>query len=206
MRSRLEKVAQEVIGKQLTALSDSGMVEFGETMVQKPDPFDAALLTVGSHIVPDPKAQPDDLPKPSRLCLSMDSSDKLQGTSARVRHYRQSELEATRYDPLTREVEVRLYASRTLSADECQQGDLDLVANREIDTNFWVGLFDFPLIDNTHLSHGERCAVSVTELSVPGSLKVALAYFPGSRASLKDKPYYDEVVHDLLNPPEKGDH
>jgi hypothetical protein len=27
---------------------------------------------------------------------------------------------------------------------------------------------------------------------------VSLAYFPGSRASLKDKPYYDDVLHDLV--------
>ncbi len=28
-------------------------------------------------------------------------------------------------------------------------------------------------------------------------LRVALAYFPASRASLKDKPYYDEVMREL---------
>jgi hypothetical protein len=27
---------------------------------------------------------------------------------------------------------------------------------------------------------------------------VTLAYFPASRASLKDKPYYDEVIRDLV--------
>ena len=29
-------------------------------------------------------------------------------------------------------------------------------------------------------------------------LSVALTYFPASRASLKDKPYYDEVIRDLV--------
>jgi hypothetical protein len=28
-------------------------------------------------------------------------------------------------------------------------------------------------------------------------LSVALVYFPGSRASLKEKPYYDELIRDL---------
>jgi hypothetical protein len=51
------------------------------------------------------------------------------------------------------------------------------------------------MIDNTHLTHGERCAVSLTELS---PLKLTLAYFPGSRASLKDKPYYDDVIHEMV--------
>jgi hypothetical protein len=80
---------------------------------------------------------------------------------------------------------------------ECQRADLDLEGKREIDTNFWVGLFDFPMIDNTRLTSGERCSVSLTVLT-PSVLNVALAYFPGSRASLKDKPYYDEVMHDLV--------
>jgi hypothetical protein len=84
-----------------------------------------------------------------------------------------------------------------LDQAECLRADLDLESKREIDTNFWVGLFDFPMIDNTRLTHGERCAVSLTTLT-PSVLGVALAYFPGSRASLKDRPYYDELMHDLV--------
>jgi hypothetical protein len=106
-------------------------------------------------------------------------------------------LEIIKLDPQSREVQVRLYASQTLTPEECQRPDLELVEKREIDTNFWVGLFDFPMIDNTRLSHGERCAVSLKALT-PNVLSIALVYFPGSRASLKDKPYYDEVMHDLV--------
>ncbi|MGE0407264.1 MAG: hypothetical protein AB7O65_13290, partial [Candidatus Korobacteraceae bacterium] len=72
-----------------------------------------------------------------------------------------------------------------------------LEAMREIDTNFMVGLFDFPMIDNTRLSGNERCAISLTALN-PDVVSVALAYFPASRASLKDKPYYDEVIRELV--------
>jgi hypothetical protein len=39
--------------------------------------------------------------------------------------------------------------------------------------------------------------VSLTALN-PSVLSVALTYFPASRASLKDKPYYDEVIRDLV--------
>ena len=46
---------------------------------------------------------------------------------------------------MTREVQVRLYVSQLLSQEECQQADLDLEAKREVDTNFQVGLFDFPI-------------------------------------------------------------
>lgn len=187
LRSRLEKVAQEVIERQLTVVSDSGMVERGDTVPGKVDDLQAYLF-FGSHTVPDPDFKPGE--GVSRLCLSMDSTDK-------ERHYRQFKLEIIKYDPLTREVQVRLYASQVLSQGECQRADLDLEGKREIDTNFWVGLFDFPMIDNTRLTSGERCSVSLTALT-PNVLNVALAYFPGSRASLKDKPYYDEVMHDLV--------
>ena len=92
---------------------------------------------------------------------------------------------------------MHLYVSQVLTEEECQRGDLDLEGKREVDTNFLVGLFDFPMIDNTRLSGGERTVVSLTALN-PSVLSVALAYFPASRASLKDKPYYDEVIRDLV--------
>ena len=187
LRGRLEKVAQEVIERQLTVVSDSGMVERGSTVPGKINDLQAYLY-FGSHTVPDPNFKPGEgVP---RLCLSMDSTDK-------TRHYRQFKLEIIKYDPVTREVQVQMYVSQVLDQAECQRADIDLEGKREIDTNFWVGLFDFPMIDNTRLTHGERCSVSLTALT-PEVLNVALAYFPGSRASLKDKPYYDEVMHDLV--------
>lgn len=197
LRSRLEKVAQEVIQKQVIALSYAGMVQDGDSDLQKLDTLQA-YISFGSNTVSDPKAKPGDAPEVSRLCLSMDSTDG-------GRHYRQFKLEVTGYDPRAREVQVRLYASRVLDAVDCHQWSLDLVANRDIDTSFSVGLFDFPLIDNTHLSDDERCAVAVKELTAH-SLKIDLVYFPGSRAGLKDKPYYDEVVHHLLGDSRKNEH
>ena len=188
MRSRLEKVAHEVIVRQLTVLSDSGMVEGGDvSFVTKPD-FQADTR-FGTHSVADPDAQQG--MGASRVCLSMDSSDG-------DKHYRQFKLEVTMYDPLSREVQVRMYVSKILNSADCQRYDLDMVEKREIDTTFWVGLFDFPMIDNTHLTHSERCAVSLIQMT-DYDLNIAVAYFPGSRASLKDKPYYDDLMHDLVN-------
>lgn len=195
MRERLEKVAQEVIGRQLTALSDSGMIEKGDVSLEKVNDLQA-YIAFGSRTVPDPKVNPGE--GVSRVCLFMNSSDEKP-------HYRQFKLEIVQYDPLTREAQVRLYVSKVLSATECQRPDLDEVANREIDTTFWVGLFDFPMIDNTHLTRSERVAVSITQIT-PYSASVSLAYFPGSRASLKDKPYYDDVLHDLVRDQKSSEH
>ena len=187
LRQRLEKVAQEVIGRQLTLVSDTGTVETGDALPEKIADFQA-YLTFGSHMVSDPAMRPGEgVP---RLCLSMNSADG-------VRHYRQFRLEIIGIDPRSRELEVQLYVSQVLNEAECQRADLDRNGIREIDTNFSVGLFDFPMIDNTRLTHNERCAVSLTALT-PKVLKIGLAYFSASRAGLKDKPYYDEMVTDLL--------
>jgi len=64
-------------------------------------------------------------------------------------------------------------------------------------TEFWVGFFDFPMIDNTRLTNDQRCAVVLNAFE-DGLATITLAYFPGSYASLKEKPYYQEVVQNLM--------
>jgi hypothetical protein len=187
LRGRLESVALQVIEHQMTALADVGMIERGNALPSRIKDLQA-FISFGTHTVPDPQVTAGE--SAPRLCLSMESTDG-------SRRYRQFKLELFDYDEVAREIQVHLYASRPLTADECQQASLDLASNREVDTNFRVGLFDFPMIDNTRLSGGERTAVSLTALT-PDVVSVALVYFPASRASLKDKPYYDEVIQDLV--------
>ncbi len=70
----------------------------------------------------------------------------------------------------------------------------------EIVAQFGVDFFDFPMIDNTRLSHDQRCAVVIKEINQKDKiLEIALLYFPGSHASLKEKPYYDDIVNKLLS-------
>jgi hypothetical protein len=62
---------------------------------------------------------------------------------------------------------------------------------------FNVGYFDFPVIDNTRLSNGLRCAVTLTNFSKDIAADLTTVCFPGEFASLKDRPYYDEVIQKL---------
>jgi hypothetical protein len=71
------------------------------------------------------------------------------------------------------------------------------VRNLETATTFWLGFSDFPLIDNTRLRNGDRMAIVLRRWE-ENSAELCLAYFPGSRASLKDKVYYDELITQLL--------
>ncbi len=91
-------------------------------------------------------------------------------------------------DPATREIKVRLEI-RTPA---------DSLGNFETSSvEFWIGFFDFPMIDNTRLGHDQRCAIVLNAFE-DSSADITLVYFPGSYASLKEKPYYQEVVENLM--------
>ena len=98
-------------------------------------------------------------------------------------------LEALEADPATRQVNLRLTIRTPGAGDE-----IETTA-----TEFWVGYFDFPMIDNTRLSRDQRCAVVLNNFDVrQGTADLTLVFFPGKYAGLREKPYYDEVVARLL--------
>lgn len=98
-------------------------------------------------------------------------------------------------DKTEQEIKVRL--------EVLTPNDLAGEEDTYIACEFSVGFFDFPMIDNTRLSHDQRCAVVLTDFYKPDSANpianIMLFAFPGSHASLKEKPYYEEIVHNLLN-------
>jgi hypothetical protein len=61
---------------------------------------------------------------------------------------------------------------------------------------FDVSFFDFPMIDNTRLANGIRCAVTLSNLN-EFAADLTTVCFPGEYASLKERPYYDEVIQKL---------
>ncbi len=65
-------------------------------------------------------------------------------------------------------------------------------------TPFWVGPFDFPMIENLRLPSDQRCAFVLNNFTKGVSANFSLISFPGSYASLKEKPYYQDIVRDLV--------
>jgi hypothetical protein len=64
---------------------------------------------------------------------------------------------------------------------------------------FWLGYFDFPMIDNIRLPNDQRLAVVLNNFDARGgSADLTVAFFPGKYAGLREKPYYDEVLAKLL--------
>jgi aspartate 1-decarboxylase len=71
-------------------------------------------------------------------------------------------------------------------------------ANARYAVDFDVGFFSSPMIDNTRLSNDQRVAIVLTDLNSAGA-SLSLVYFPGSRASLREKPYYEEILQKLTD-------
>ena len=99
-------------------------------------------------------------------------------------HEREFSLSVLSVDPQTRDIRVEL-GVRTLNGTSSLQL-----------RKFQVGSFDFPMIDNTRLSFDQRAAVVITQSS-DISAEVALVYFPGSYASLKERASSEEIVEQL---------
>lgn len=102
------------------------------------------------------------------------------------------------------EREFRIYVMEVNEATQELRLRLEVITpdhgGMEFATNsveFWVGFYDFPMIDHTRLSHDQRVAVTLNNFE-DGFANMTIVYFPGSYASLKEKPYYQEVVKELL--------
>lgn len=104
---------------------------------------------------------------------------------------KQVSVEVLRIDPDKQELQVRLIV-RTLPNN----------AEAEADVLFWVGFFDFPMLDNVRLPQGYRCSIALREFEKDDSAEITFVHFPSSRASLKEKPFYDEILYNLRNQPQ----
>lgn len=168
---RLERAARDVAAKQVEALEEGGGKLDGMIDFRELDEHPEGITVLDGTL----KLQPEG---------ALESDVALQD--------RTFTLEALLSDVKKREVRLKLRVrtpgqTRTVGA---QNTDASFV--------FWLSSFDFPLIDNIRLSHGQRCAV-VFRTFEDESAQITLVYFPGSKASLKEKPYYDDVVRDLLS-------
>jgi hypothetical protein len=169
---RLERVAGEVKSKQIAALEESGgHLDASINLDELKDSL-AGVTVIDGVISPH-----------SEVVGGLDPA--LQKTQFKV--------EVLSADKFKKEIRIKLEVTQPK-----QEGSN---ANaREAQTTysvFTVSPFDFPMIDNTRLPHGQRCAVVIRNFGDP-SVAITLVYFPGSRASLKEKPFYDEAMHDLL--------
>jgi len=68
------------------------------------------------------------------------------------------------------------------------------------DVEFSVSFYDFPMIDNTRLPGDRRVAVVLNSFD-EDSAYITVAGFPGAYASLIEKPYFQDLVRQLIENP-----
>ncbi len=96
---------------------------------------------------------------------------------------RRIRLDVLRKNYDTSELRVRLYVIDDHEPEKAQMETAE----------FWVGFFDFPMLDNTRLKDDLRCAVWLQDFEEP-SAKLSVVIFPAYQASIRDKPFLDELV------------
>jgi hypothetical protein len=103
---------------------------------------------------------------------------------------RRFRLTVMRADTAQRQLRVGLEIETVKSAERSATGRSAV--------EFDVGFYSSPMIDNTRLSDDQRVAIVLTDFS-PAGANLSLVYFPGSRASLREKPYYEEILRKLAD-------
>ncbi|HET9235149.1 MAG TPA: hypothetical protein VFP10_13515 [Candidatus Eisenbacteria bacterium] len=116
--------------------------------------------------------------------------------------------EGTSLDPVTLTLEGR-DTSLGLDILSVNRADREITVSMNVETpdpelgrqtktmTFNVSYFDFPMIDNIRLAYGQRAAVVLNNFSEQ-SADLTVVLFPGTYASLKERPYYNEVIENVL--------
>jgi len=166
---RLHKVAREIIQKQLVVLE-------GERSVEKEQRVDMGIRLT---------------------CEGAEDTDCLDQAPG----HRLSQTETLILDGITRDLTINVTQADLERKELKVSLDILTKINGKVTAtqktpSFTIGRFDFPMIDNTRLSHDQRYAVVLNAMDGDGA-KITVICFPGSYASLKEKPYIDDVIKKL---------
>src|SRR5262245_1350499 len=113
---------------------------------------------------------------------------------------------ALQLDGITRRFRVTVARADTtervlhlgLEIETPAQAGVEAASVGRYNVEFDVSFYSTPMIDNTRLSNDQRVALVLTDMNQYGA-SLSLMYFPGSRASLREKPYYEEILRKLAD-------
>lgn len=106
------------------------------------------------------------------------------------------------YDVIQSSADINLRITTTYD-------DTTVAQKPEEDYRFTLNYFEFPMIDNTRLVENDMriavvlncfdCQAANQPKQRPMYIEMTALYFPGSRAGIKDEPYFDDILAKLLS-------
>jgi hypothetical protein len=160
-RRRLQRLAQDIVSREVEALQEAACVLQGEVRFEELEK--SQMLP---HVIRGPCLQTREL------------QAKWFNVDAMI-------------DPRSAKVGAKTAIDVVLSIRPSAGAQ-----DQEKQVQFTVTPFEFPLIDNTRLDNRSRVSLVMSRVD-DGGVTLALVYFPGSRSSVKDRPYQDEVIKTL---------
>jgi len=108
-------------------------------------------------------------------------------------------------DTATRQLKVRIDITPEISESDTTislESEVDyqelVGGNQLLSKGFWVSFYDLPMIDNIRLANGFRLAIVLNSFDVDNSIaNITVIHFPGAYSSLKERPYYEELIQNL---------
>jgi hypothetical protein len=186
---RMEKVAREITDKQMLVLEeaagsdgkrDQGIDLLAIPQVDKQKPEDRSPLFL----------------EPIKLTLvDVDNTPIIRNVAITV----------LGTDLKRKEIEVRVEIRTPLKTAQSKANQVASTPSGSLEANFSaitrelsIGPFDFPFIDNIRLSNDQRLALVLKDFSAKENrATITLVLFPGSHASLREKPFFQEIIQKL---------
>jgi hypothetical protein len=169
-RKRLQKLAMDIVGREMVALAEAGCKKEGQVEFSKLE-HDLVIDKFIDFKCDDRNGLPH-----KRFWADVMTSPGVSDLRKQT------------------QVDVVLYAQSLENGQPVRDKKGQEDPPEEFDLT--VSPFDFPLIDNVRLGDGGRVSLVMTRVD-DGGVTLTLVYFPDSRASLRDKPFSDEVQKEL---------
>jgi hypothetical protein len=200
---RLEKVAREIIDKQMLVLEEAAGSD-GKR--------DQSIDLLAAPAIGKPQSEEREplFLKPIDLTLNDVNNRPITRSVA---------ITVLGADPKRKEIDVRVTVRTQLNVQlndnkigptfpfdtqgTNNKAESTSVESQDIEFNtitrqFAVGPFDFPFIDNIRLSNDQRLAMVLKGFAVEEQrATITLVLFPGSHASLREKPFFQEIIQKL---------
>ena len=170
-QKRLRSLAKRVASSQLSSIFPSSRTFSFEVPMQAIEvlPSDS-VYTDFNYIWP----YNDPLSRPEANIVELDGIK------------REFEISFKNADYVTQSVQVKLVISEFIKD----------APEKVVDLEFTLDFFNFPLINNTRLSHNQRFTLILEKFDA-NTITLAAMVFPGLYASQRDKPFLNEAIQEL---------